>query len=177
MIDARIKIFHQLDKDALLQAASVCAGGWTCEFVGDPILSSTSLTLLIRFIDKSPMWAARIPLDQNYSFYRSYVQPLLYLKRYHQRVPAPRVRGYVDVDAPNNSVGVGYMFYEWIEGRPLAPWSLAEIPVLQRQRVLDQLAEHLLDLFVGGADPDPRDIRFYGTWKLYSVTGTYLCSY
>lgn len=69
------------------------------------------------------------------------------------------------------------MFYEWIEGRPLAPWSLAEIPVLQRQRVLDQLAEHLLDLFVGGADPDPRDIRFYGTWKLYSVTGTYLCSY
>lgn len=163
MAEARMKILRRLNRDALLQAASICAGGWTCEILGDPILSSTFFTLRIKFIDRDPMWAARIPLDQEHPFYKYYIQPLDYLERYHPTIPAPRVHGYVDVDVPYNPVGVGYMFYEWIEGRPLPPWSLAELPLLKRQRVLDQLAEHILELFVGGTDPDPRDIRFYGT--------------
>ncbi|KAL1960300.1 hypothetical protein VTO42DRAFT_8260 [Malbranchea cinnamomea] len=162
MIQEQIKILQRLNRDALLQAAFACAGGWTCEFFGDPILSSTAVTLLIKFTDRLPMWAARIPLDQDYPFYDLYVQPLVYLECYHPTIPAPRVHGYVDTNVDDNPVGVGYMFCDWIEGRPLPPWSLAGLPVLKRQRVLDQLAEHLLELFIGGVDPNPRDIRFYG---------------
>ena len=168
-----MEILRKLNKEALLQAASICAGGWTCEFFGDPIFTSTTVTFLIKFIDRDPMWAARIPLNQEFSFHRDYIQPLDYLEKYHPTVPAPRVHGYVDVDVPNNPVGFGYMFYEWISGRPLPLWSLEELPILKRQRVLDQLADILLELFVGGVDPHPREIRFYGTEQLHHSIWTF----
>lgn len=160
-------VLDKVNKNDLLQRASSLANGSPCHFIGNPIHRSDQIILKIYFPDKAKTWAAKIPFDQECPFYGISVQPLELLANWHPQIPAPRVHGYVDVDQEEeegegeSKVGVVYMLMEWIDGKPMQPWSLNEPPVEARCKVLDQIAVLMPGMLRMSAVD--RGIRFYGT--------------
>jgi len=119
------------------------------------------MVLRIRFPNSGTLWAGRIPSDQEYSFHAVSIQPLMFIARNHPSLSAPRLHGYFDAGAAgDNPVGVAYMLVDWIEGEPMPPWSLKDPPVLMRRKVLDQLAEIILEML--SLTTFDGDILFYG---------------
>lgn len=156
-------IIDKVNKDALLQRASSLANGSPCHFLDNPIQRVDQVILRIYFPNEDKTWAAKIPFDQEFSFYEIAVQPLEFLARQHPGIPAPRVHAYVDVGGPEegeNPVGVAYMLIDWQDGKPMQAWSLSEPPVETRHKVLDQIADLMLEML--SKDAVDGGIRFYG---------------
>ena len=104
---------------------------------------------------------ARFPLLQGEPFFQESIQPLHYIAKYHPSIPAPQVYSAADaVSAHTNDIGAAYMLLDWMEGSPLQPFDLKSPPIAARIRVLEQLAEIMLELLLGHAQRD--DINFYG---------------
>ena len=154
------EILKLLNKDALLQVASSLSGGLSCHFLGDPVAHSSYTILVIEFLLEHKLWAARISEDQEYSFLEISLIPLGYIARNFPNIPAPRVHGYFDAGAKGkNPVGVAYMPLDWIEGKPMPPWSLTGPPCLTRKKLLRQLARMMFEML---STPAKDDITFYG---------------
>jgi hypothetical protein len=52
-----------------------------------PIMGSRYVLLIVYFPNNNNCWAARIPLDQGYSFLDSCVEPLEFVIRNHPHLP------------------------------------------------------------------------------------------
>ncbi|KAJ6789214.1 hypothetical protein PWT90_10435 [Aphanocladium album] len=61
----------------------------------------------------------------------------------HTKIPAPRVFDWASEADPSNSVGIGYILMEKLQGRPL-DWQTATAP--QKTKVVNQLADILLEI-------------------------------
>ena len=152
---------NKIDREALLQRATLLAHGSKCQFIDGFIQTNGVVILKIHFPSYGNTWAARIPLDQEWPFYEMSVQPLEYLARHHPEIPAPRVHDYVDCGTEEkNPIGVAYMLVDWVDGSRLEPWSLTEPPVAVRHKVLDQIADIMLNML--SKNPISSDILFYG---------------
>ncbi len=89
------------------------------------------------------------------------LKPLECIARNFLRIPAPRLHGYFDAGAKgDNPVGVAYMLLDWIEGKHMPPWSLTSPEVPLRHKVLDQLADMMLEMLT--KENVEGDIPFYG---------------
>lgn len=153
-------IRNKINKDALLQRASQLAHGSECQFTDDSIETNGVIILKIHFPKHGNTWAARIDLDQEWPFYEMSIQPLEFLARNFPEIPAPRVHDYVDAGSDaENPVGVAYVLIDWLDGNHLKPWSLTEPPVPVRHKVLDQIADLMLNML--SKNPAGSDIRFY----------------
>ena len=156
------QILSRLNKDALLAVACSLAGGSHCHLDGSPILRTSWAILIVQFPSESKRWAARIPIDQECSFLETSVQPLEFVARNYPDLPAPRLHGYVDAGTlGDNPVGVAYMLVDWLEGRSMKPWDLNDPPVSVRRKVLDQVADIVLEMLSRNAADD--HILFYGS--------------
>jgi hypothetical protein len=165
------QVMSQLNKDALLQRASSLADGALCHFIDAPLYRTDWVILMIEFPDEDKRWAARIPLDQEFSFLEISVRPLQFIARKHPSLPAPRLYGYFDAGAVgDNPVGVAYMLVDWIEGRHMEPWTLDSPPVPMRHRVLEQLADMMLEMLLENAVDE--DILYYGDFAGYPLLAT-----
>ena len=161
-------ILCQLNREALLQTASSLANKLPCHFVEAPIFRDHCMLLVIEFRDAKKRWAARNPIDQDYSFLEISVRPLEFVARRHPSLPAPRLHGYFDAGAVgDNPVGVAYMLVDWMEGVPMEPWSLDDPPVPMRQKLLDQLAGMMLEML--SMTVVDEDILFYGDSAVHSL--------
>lgn len=130
--------------------------------VNVPMHSFSCIVLTIEFPEEKVRWAARIPYDQEFSFLRFCVRPLEYVARNFPNVPAARVHGYFDAGAVGeNPVGVAYMLVDWTEGKHMEPWSLTEPAFAMKKKVLDQLADMMLEMLL---KPAGDDILFYGAY-------------
>jgi aminoglycoside phosphotransferase (APT) family kinase protein len=160
-MDAWKDITSRLNKNALLQKASLLSGDAPCEFDGPPICRDKWLIFRIRFAANQNSWAARIPKDQEYSFRDISIKPLEVIARRHPRIRAPRLHGYFDAGtAGDNPIGVAYMLVDWIEGKSMQPWTKDHPPTHVRQNFLRQLADITWEML---SDPiDGEDILFYG---------------
>ncbi|KAG2167872.1 hypothetical protein JADG_007611 [Aureobasidium aubasidani] len=94
-------------------------------------------------------WLARIrrsnatsppPIARDYIF-SSEIATLQFLENVN--VPTPRLLGYALEADEGNNVGVGYMFIERLPGKPL-DWARATED--QKHRIIDQLADHAIEL-------------------------------
>ncbi|KAI9841307.1 MAG: hypothetical protein M1837_000793 [Sclerophora amabilis] len=154
-------VLSRINKEALLQRAALLANGSECHFVGEPIQRVDLAILRLHFPRQGKTWAARIPFEQEWPFYEISVRPLEFLALHHPKIPAPRVHDYVDVGADgDNPVGVAYILMDWIEGSHMQPWSLSEPPLPARHRVLDQIADIMLEMLP--KDAANGDIYLYG---------------
>lgn len=151
-----------LNKDALLRIASSLSDGSPCYFISKPITHSSCTILILEFPAQNKSWAARIPEDQEYSFLEISIKPLECIALNFPNIPAPRLHGYFDAGpgGGENPAGVAYMLVDWIEGEHMPPWSLTTPTVSRRYKVLDQLADMMLEML---SKTDVKgDISFYG---------------
>ncbi|KAI9669571.1 MAG: hypothetical protein M1817_004614 [Caeruleum heppii] len=159
-MDNETSVLRKVNRDALLGRATSLANGSECHFVGDPIRRVDLAILKIYFPGQGTTWAARIPYEQDWPFYEVSVRPLEFLACHHPTILAPRVHGYVDVGAGENPVGVAYILMDWVDGNHMQPWSLSEPPLPTRHRVLDQIADIMLEMLSKNAVNG--DITVYG---------------
>lgn len=167
-------IRDKINKEALIQRATLLSNGSESHLVGDAIQTNGAIILKICFPSHGNTWAARIPFDQEAPFYEMSIQPLEFLARNHPEIPAPRVHDYVDGGSKEgNPVGVAYMLVDWLDGSHLRPWSLTEPPVAVRHKVLDQIADLMLNML--SKDPVGGDILFYGISTCHMVARSPNC--
>jgi hypothetical protein len=161
-MNSTTSVLNKINREALLQRASFLNNESECHFIGDPVQTNGVTILRIYFPNQGNTWAARIPFDQEWSFYEISIQPLEYIARHHSDIPAPRVHDYVDGGGTEgeNPAGVAYMLIDWLDGSPLKPWSLTEPPIGARHLVLDQIADMMLDMLL--KSPADGDVLFYG---------------
>ena len=160
-MDPETDVLSKVNKDALLQRATSLANGLECYFVGDPIERVDQAILRIHFPCEGKSWAAKIPFEQQWPFYEISVRPLEFLARKHPGIPAPRVHGYVEAGAKGeNPVGVAYILMDWMDGSHMQPWSLSEPSIFARHRVLEQIADMMLEML--SKNTVDGDIYFYG---------------
>lgn len=57
-------------------------------------------------------------------------------------------------------MGVAYILLDWIDGSHMQPWSLSEPSILARHRVLEQIADIMLEMLLKNSVD--RHIYFYG---------------
>lgn len=62
------------------------------------------------------------------------------------------------------------MLVDWIGDRHMEPWSLDSPPVPMRQRVLEQLADMMLEMLLENAVDE--GILYYGDFAGYSLLAT-----
>lgn len=156
------KILELLNKQALVEVVSSLAGTPACSLDNSlPISGLGYVIFVISFPARDDRWAVRIPLDQDDSFYQT---SIMLLQHAHKAptVPAPRIHGYLNCGSSgNNPVGVGYMLLEWAEGSVLEPWDQLMPAISNRHKILDQIADLMLDL-ITQCLPDDQTL-FYGT--------------
>lgn len=160
-------VFKRVNKDALLNVASSAADGLKCQLdTGIPIVGCGYVILVIYFPDIGNRWMARFPLDQEFSFLESCVEPLEYVGRNFSHLPAPQIHGYSDAGR-ETPVGAAYMLLDWIDGTPLKPWDHLEPPAPTKHKVLEQLAEFMLDMILADAK---EGITYYGMCSLIIIS-------
>lgn len=121
-----------------------------------------SLLLVLEFAQSKSRWAVRLPTD--YGVPAEYwapclVPPLLFIETALPQLPAPRIHSYsFSYDGP---VGVPYILLDWIEGKPLPPFTDTWPRREQRYNILDELSDILLDLIFCPLD-HAQGIRYYG---------------
>ncbi|RAQ68036.1 hypothetical protein COH20_011740 [Aspergillus flavus] len=109
-----------------------------------PITGPGYIIFIISFPDRDERWAARLPLNQDDSFFQICIRPIQLAHR-SSNVPAPRIHGYFDCGSHGYSpVGVGYILLDWIEGSPMMPWEQLTPAAPYRQKALDQIADLIL---------------------------------
>lgn len=160
-MDSWSEIINRLNQDALFQKASSLSNGLPCNFDGPPICRTDWLIFRIRVNAEQKSYAVRIPKDQEYSFYDTAIRPLEVVPRRHPCIRAPRLHSYMDVGTTrDNPVGVACMLIDWIEGKPMQPWSEDHPPTHLRQKFLRQLADINWEML---SDPiDGEEITYYG---------------
>ncbi|KAB8210286.1 hypothetical protein BDV34DRAFT_220878 [Aspergillus parasiticus] len=144
------EVLKLLDKQALLEVASSLAGTPARQLDNNisPITGPGYVIFRISFPSTNERWAARIPLNQDDSFFQICIRPIQ-LAHGSSNVPAPRIHGYCDCGSRGyNPVGVGYMLLDWIEGSPMLPWDQLTPAAPYRQKILDQIADLILNMIL-----------------------------
>ncbi|RDW58926.1 uncharacterized protein DSM5745_11132 [Aspergillus mulundensis] len=122
----------------LSEAASRLRLGIPCVLADEsPCLGGSHRIFKIVFED-SIQWAARVSDDSNnWRNELRAVRQFRHIKKHRPTIKAPDL--FVEEEYP-------VVYSEWVSGKPLAIWN-SQIPLLKRQRLLDDLAEFLLTLW------------------------------
>lgn len=146
----------------LSQAASRLRLGIPCVLADEcPCLGGSHRVFKIIFED-SVQWAARISNDpDDWKAKLRVVRQFQHIKKQRPKIKAPDL--FVEEEYP-------VVYSEWVSGKPLAIWN-SRIPLLKRQRLLDDLAEFLLQLWT---TPVPSTFAqekncLYSTWLTKSL--------
>jgi aminoglycoside phosphotransferase (APT) family kinase protein len=146
----------------LSQAASRLRLGIPCVLADEcPCLGGSHRVFKIIFED-SVQWAARISNDpDDWKAELRVVRQFQHIKKQRPKIKAPDL--FVEEEYP-------VVYSEWVSGKPLAIWN-SRIPLLKRQRLLDDLAEFLLQLWT---TPVPSTFAqekscLYSTWLTKSL--------
>lgn len=126
------------DSPDVLAKASRLRQGIPCSLADEsPYLGGSHCVFKFVFED-SVRWAARVSSDPNNwkNELRAFRQ-FQHIKKHRPEIKAPEL--FVEAEHP-------VLYSEWISGKPLAIWN-SQIPLLKRQRLLDDLAEFLLQLW------------------------------
>ncbi|KNG85966.1 hypothetical protein ANOM_006109 [Aspergillus nomiae NRRL 13137] len=109
----------------------------------DPCQGGSHKVFKIVFKD-SVQWAARVCHDpDNWKYELRAVKMFQHIKQSHPDIKAPGVL--FKAEHP-------VLYSEWVSGEPLAVWN-SQIPLNKRQRLLEDLAEFLLQLWTTAAPP------------------------
>lgn len=112
--------------------------------------------------EDSVRWAARVSDNSNnWKNELRAVRQFQHIKKQHPEIKAPDL--FVEEEHP-------VVYSEWVSGKPLAIWN-SQIPLLKRQRLLDDLAEFLLQLWT---TPIPSGLAqekscLYSSWLTESL--------
>lgn len=146
----------------LLSGASHLRLGVPCLLADeDPYHGGSHSVYKIVFED-SVQWAGRVGHDS--SNWRNELRTIESFQRIKQQCP--------EIRAPNLFFKAEHpvLYSEWVSGEPLAIWNF-QIPLNKRQRLLDDLAEFLLQLWTTSAPPalaPSQDVR-YSVWLTQSL--------
>lgn len=122
----------------VLSEASRLRLGIPCSLADEnPCVGGSHRVFKVVFED-SVRWAARVCNDPNNwkDELRAYRQ-FQHIKKHRPEIKAPEL--FVKAEHP-------VLYSEWISGKPLAIWN-SKIPLLKRERLLDDLSEFLLQLW------------------------------
>ncbi|KAF4211368.1 hypothetical protein CNMCM8980_004357 [Aspergillus fumigatiaffinis] len=146
----------------ILSEASRLRLGIPCTLADEsPCLGGSHRIFKIVFEDAVP-WAARVSDDSNnWKGELRAVRQFQHIKKQRPEIKAPEL--FVEEEHP-------VVYSEWVSGKPLAIWN-SQIPLVKRQRLLDDLAEFLLQLWT---TPIPSGLAqekscLYSTWLTESL--------
>jgi hypothetical protein len=144
----------------ILSEASRLRQGIPCSFaVEGPYHGGSHRVFKIVFED-SVQWAARVNLNpNNWKSELRAARQFEHIKKQNAGIKAPNV--YVNAEYP-------VLYSDWVSGNPLAIWNL-QIPSLNRKRLLDGLAEFLLQLWSTAAPSVPEQTCLYSAWLTESL--------
>lgn len=118
--------------------------------------------LIIQFSDYSGRWAVHIPLEYNSDEVESWksfiIAPLQHLGDSIPHFCGPKLHHYSL--SHENPIGIPYIILDWIEGKPLGPFT-NDIPLSARMGLLDDLGDVLLDMMSCSLE-NAKDIIYYG---------------
>ncbi|GIJ99200.1 hypothetical protein Aspvir_001326 [Aspergillus viridinutans] len=128
----------------VLSGASRLRLGIPCSLADEsPCFGGSHRVFKVVFED-SIRWAARVSDDlSNWKNELRAVRQFQHIKKERVEIKAPDL--FVEAEHP-------VLYSEWINGKPLAIWN-SQIPLLKRQRLLDDLAEFLLQLWTTPVPP------------------------
>lgn len=157
------QILARLDREALRDVVCEKAHGLIPYFSDARVVRNGCVVLLLCFKESTKRWAVRIPQDQEHAFLFEIAGAMQYVAREFPALPVARVHGFWEPgksDKMNvNPVGVSCLLVDWIEGKPLAPWSIANPPMARKKVVLEQIADIMLEMLLR---PAGKGIRYYG---------------
>lgn len=146
----------------LLSEASRLRLGIPCSLADQsPYVGGSHRVFQIIFED-SVRWAARVNNDpENWDNELRAARQFQYIKKQHPEIKAPVL--FFEAKHP-------VIYSEWISGKPLATWN-SHIPLLKRQRLLDDLAEFLLQLWTTSVPPSLAREKscLYSVWLTESL--------
>ncbi len=162
-MDPSKDLLSRINRDALLQIVSSIAAEPGCQYDSDkPMVTCGYVIFVICFPQSGRRWGARFPFDQEFPFSSFAIEPLQYVARAFPDLPVPRVHGFCE-PGQDSPVGAAYMLLDWIDGSPLNPWDLDTPEVAIRRKILDQLADFILEMVLKEAS---EGILYYGMYKL-----------
>lgn len=146
----------------VLSEASRLRLGIPCSLADETPHHGGSHSVFKIVFEDSVQWAARVGHDPNN--WKNEVRAIQNLQHIKQQCP--------EIRAPNLFFKADHpvVYSEWVSGEPLAIWNL-QIPLIKRQRLLDDLAEFLLQLWTTSAPPalvPAQDLR-YSVWLTQSL--------
>lgn len=112
--------------------------------------------------EDSVRWAARVSHDSsNWKNELRAVRQFQHIKQQRPEIKAPNL--FVKAEHP-------VLYSEWVIGKPLATWNF-QIPLVKRQRLLNDLAEFLLQLWTTPVPSAlaPEKSRLYSVWLTESL--------
>jgi hypothetical protein len=146
----------------VLSEASRLRLGIRCSLADEsPCLGGSHRVFKVVFED-SVLWAARVSDDpNNWKNELRAVRQFTHIKKQRPEIKAPDL--FVEAEHP-------VLYSEWISGKPLAIWN-SQIPLFKRQRLLDDLAEFLLQLWTTPVPPGLAQEKscLYSLWLTESL--------
>ncbi|KAJ6126082.1 hypothetical protein N7471_010575 [Penicillium samsonianum] len=122
----------------LLSEASRLRLGVPCSLADEHPCHGGSHRVFEVVFEDSVRWAARVNTDSNnWKNELRAVRQFQHVKQQRAEIKAPNL--FVEAEHP-------VLYSEWVSGKPLAIWNF-QIPLVKRQRLLDDLAEFLLQLW------------------------------
>ena len=128
----------------VLSGASRLRPGIPCSLADESPCVGGSHRVFKVFFEDSIQWAARVSNDlNNWKSELRAVRQFQYIKKQC-----------IEIKASDLLFKAEYLilYSEWISGKPLAIWN-SQIPLIKRQRLLDDLAEFLLPLWTTPVPP------------------------
>lgn len=146
----------------ILSEACCFRPGLDCSFADETPFHGGSHDVFKIVFEDAVQWAARVCHDYNNWRYELHaVQMFQYIKQQCPEIRAPSV--FFNEDHP-------VLYSEWVSGKPLAIWN-AQIPPINRQRFLEDIAEFLLKLWTIPAPPASISVQNhrYSAWLTESL--------
>ncbi|GAB1204333.1 hypothetical protein APSETT445_002985 [Aspergillus pseudonomiae] len=150
------------EPSSLLSEARCLREGVRCSLADeDPCQGGSHKVFKVVFED-SVQWAARVCHDpNNWKYDLRAVKLFQHIKQSHPDIKAPGV--FFKAEHP-------VLYSEWVSGEPLAVWN-SQIHLNKRQRLLEDLAEFLLQLWTTEVPPNfmPEPKPRYSAWLTESL--------
>jgi hypothetical protein len=146
----------------LISEASRLRSGIQCNLADESPLHGGSHRVFRIVFEDSVQWAARVGNDpSNWENEIRTVKQFQYIKEQRPKIKAPDLF----VNEEHHVV-----YSEWVDGQPLAIWD-SQIPLLGRQRLLEDLAVFLLQLWTTPVPPAlaQEKSRTYSIWLTESL--------
>ncbi|KGQ06864.1 hypothetical protein BBAD15_g7832 [Beauveria bassiana D1-5] len=145
----------------ILTEASRLRSGVPCSLADESPHSGHSHRVFKIVCEDSVIWAARTSQDvSSWKNELRAVKDFLHVKQHRPNIKAPDI--YFRDDHP-------IIYSEWVGGAPLAVWNFLT-PLIKRQRLLDDLADFLLQLWTVPAPPASALAQpLYSTWLTDSL--------